>query len=140
MTAFEAWFRRKLERRRLTVREAREVRHVYKRPLGPRSCYAGIRLRVEPADEFSFTSHAAWPEGEEGEAYERSLLDGVLDELLARDVGPVVIRIKVTVLAIEFHPVDSSRHAFYEAARGAIRDALRLDDGGSNVDWQVGAG
>jgi translation elongation factor EF-G len=140
MTAFEAWFGRKLKRRRLTVRQPREVRHVHKRPIGPRSYYAGIRLRVEPADEFSFASDAAWPEGERGDAYEQSILDGVLDELLARDVGPVVTHVKVAVLSIEFHPVDSSQHAFYEAARGAIREALRLEDGESNVDWQFGAG
>ena len=140
MTPFEAWFARKLERRRLSIREAREVAYVHKRALGGRGEYASITMQIEPADDFGFDSVANWPETESAEKYVQSVLDGVLDELLAQDVGFAVTRLRVLVLAVEWHPIDSSQRAFYFAARGAVRRALGLDDWYAyNVDLPTGA-
>lgn len=140
MTSFDAWFARKLARPRLTIREAREVAYVHKRGLGGRGEYAGVTMRFESATDFDFASDARWPENEAAEKYVQSVLDGILDELLAQDVGFVVTRLRIRLLAIEWHAIDSSQRAFYFAARGAARRALGFDGGTYNVDLEVGAG
>jgi hypothetical protein len=85
MTPIDEWFRRKTAARCVGIREAREVSYTHDRHLGPRWEFAGITLRVEPAETFSFESGAVWPEGFRSEDYVPLILDGVLDELLARD-------------------------------------------------------
>ncbi len=123
--------------RTVGVRESREASFTHKRPLGPRGEFASITLRIEPAESFAFESTVAWPENEIALNYNESVLDGVIDELLARDVGPYVTRLRVTALSIEWHPIDSCQRAFYFAARGAIRRGLGLEGGPVNVDWTV---
>ncbi|MHB8974777.1 MAG: hypothetical protein ACYC3X_30495 [Pirellulaceae bacterium] len=141
MNAFDEWFARKLARRRLSIREPREVSHVFKRALGGRGQYAGLTVRFEPADDFSLDFRVQWPENEVAELYEHCVMDGVLDELLTQEIGFVVTRLRVHVLAIEWHPVDSAPIAFYFAARGAVRRGLGLDDWhGYNVDLEISAG
>jgi hypothetical protein len=140
MTAFEDWFRRKTTARTVGIREAREVAFTHKRALGPRGEFGGITLRVEPAESFLFESKAVWPESEVAAAYVESVLDGVIDELLARDVEPYVTKLRVTVLSVEWHAIDSCQRAFYFAARGAIRRGLGLEGGPVNIDWRIGAG
>src|SRR5258706_7218029 len=136
MTIFDEWLRRKLERRSVTIRETREVSHVHRRAAGPRSVYAAIQLRVEPAAALAISCDVQWPNGERAADYVSCITDGVLDELLARDVGPAVTLVRITVISIDFHPVDSSPHAFYIATRAATPEGLQREDRTSNLDWR----
>lgn len=129
------WLSRKLGRGMLSIREPRLSRHLFKQALGARGQFAVVHLRGSPAAEFSFTSAAAWPAPEFAEHYTQAVLDGILDEIYAVDLGPVPSRIAFTLERIEWHDIDSCRHAFYRAARGAVRDILGRDVASSNVDY-----
>jgi hypothetical protein len=63
-----------------------------------------------------------------------AILDGILDELFARDLGHIIAKIAFILESIEFHGVDSSATAFYHAARGAVREILGLDRFPTNVE------
>jgi hypothetical protein len=93
-----------------------------------------VYIRGEPAAEFSFTSVAQWP-GSECD-YTMAVLDGILDELFAVDLGHVPARVKFTLERIEWHDVDSSAVAFYHAARGAVREILGRDQYPGNIDYR----
>jgi hypothetical protein len=140
MTAFDDWFQRKKVARAVGIREMREVSFTHKRASGPRGEFGGITLRVEPAEVFSFSSTVTWPADEIAADYNKSVLDGVIDELIARDVEPYVTLLRVTALSIEWHHIDFCQRAFYFAARGAIRRGLGLEGGPVNINWQIAAG
>lgn len=117
-----------------TIREPRRVTFRHYRVLGPRSESAVVVMRFEPAETFSFASNVRWPAGEHSPLYHECLIDGLLDELLARDIEPFVTGIHVVLDAIEFNAIESSPHAFYLAARGAVREALGIGDK-SNIQY-----
>jgi hypothetical protein len=128
----EVWLTRKRQRRQLPIREKRTSRFKFTRALGPRGQFAVVQLRGEPALEFSYTSVAEWP-GPECD-YSVALLDGILDELFAVELGHVPARIHFTLEKIEWHDVDSSATAFYHAARGAVREILGRGLYPGNID------
>src|SRR4051794_33547045 len=125
MLDFEDWLSRKRERPQGSIRQKRSARFKFTRALGPRGQFAVVHLRGEPAAEFSFTSAAEWP-GPKCD-YSLAVLDGILDELFAVDLGHVPARVQFTLEKIEWHDVDSSAAAFYHAARGAVREILGRD-------------
>jgi hypothetical protein len=128
------WLSRKRARPQLSIREKRSARFKFTRALGPRSQFAVVYLRGEPAKEFSFASVAEWP-GPECD-YTLAVLDGILDELFAVDLGHVPARVQFTLEKIEWHDVDSSAAAFYHAARGAVRGILGSDQFPGNIDYR----
>jgi hypothetical protein len=130
----EEWLSRKRDRPQLPIREVRAARFKFTRPLGPRGQFAVVYLRGEPAAEFSFTSVAEWPEPTCD--YNVAVLDGILDELFATDLGHVPALVKFTLEKIEWHHVDSCAVAFYHAARGAVREILGRDQYPGNIDYR----
>lgn len=130
----ENWLSRKRERPQLSIREKRISRFKFTRALGPRGQFAVVHMRGEPATELSFTSLAKWP-GPTCD-YTEAVLDGILDELFAVDLGHVPARIHFTLEKIEWHDVDSSAVAFYYAARGAVREILGRDQHPGNIDYR----
>ena len=128
------WLSRKRKRPQLSIRDLRTVRFQFMRPLGPRGEFAVVYMRGEPAAEFSFTSVAEW-QGPESD-YTLAVLDGILDELLAVDLGPIPARVQFTLEKIEWHDVDSCAVAFYHAARGAVREILGRDEYPGNIDYR----
>jgi hypothetical protein len=130
----EDWLSRKRNRPHLSIREKRTARFKFTRALGPRGEFAVVYMRGEPAAEFSFTSVAQWP-GPKCD-YTLAVLDGILDELFAVDLGHVPARVQFTLEKIEWHDVDSSAVAFYHAARGAVREILGRDQYPGNIDYQ----
>ena len=80
--------------------------------------------------EFSLASVAEWPSPKCD--YTPAVLDGLLDELFAADLGYVAAKVHFTLEKIEWHDVDSCAAAYYHAARGAVREIL-----GGNIDYQV---
>jgi hypothetical protein len=131
MTVFDAWLSRKLTRGIGTLREARTAEAKFIKVYGPRSDFAVLELTGEPYPEFEFRSKVEWPE--EAEGYNTVVLDGILDELLAANLGPSVIRARFTLETIEWHAVDSSQRAFYFAARDGVRQILALHEWPTNV-------
>jgi hypothetical protein len=130
----EDWLARKSKRPQVSICKARSARFKFKRALGPRGQFAVVHLCGEPATAFAFTSAAQWPSKDDD--YTVAVLDGILDELLAVDLGHVAGRVHFTLQEIEWHDVDSSAVAFYHAARGAVREILGRDEMPGNIDYQ----
>ena len=130
----EDWLSRKRNRPQLSIREKRTSRFKFTRALGARGQFAVVYLRSEPAAEFSFNSVAEWPGPKCN--YTLAVLDGILDELFATDLGHVPALVKFTLEKIEWHDVDSSAVAFYHAARGAVREVLGRDEYPGNIDYR----
>lgn len=128
------WLARKTDRPLLSIRETRSIRFKYTRALGPRGHFAVVHLRGEPATEFAFSSVAEWPTPEDD--YTTAVLDGILDELFAADLGHVAANVRLTLEKIEWHDVDSCAVAFYHAARGAVREIVGRDKYPGNIDHQ----
>jgi hypothetical protein len=130
----EEWLARKRERPQLSIREKRFARFKFARATGPKGQFAVVYLRGEPARAFAFTSIAEWP-SPEGD-YTVAVLDGILDELFAVDLGQVPAQVQFTLEKIEWHDVDSCAVAFYHAARGATREILGRDQFPGNIDYR----
>jgi hypothetical protein len=130
----EDWLARKRERPQLSIREKRSARFKFTRALGSRGQFAVVYLRGEPATGFTFASVAEWPAPNCD--YTMAVLDGILDELFAVDLGHVPARVQFTLERIEWHDVDSCAVAFYHAARGAVREILGRDQYPGNIDYQ----
>ena len=128
---FDEWLARKHSRRLCSIREGRTVTVKHARQLGPRGEFAVVQLRGDPADEFKFDSHAAWPTAQMN--HTTAVLDGILDELFATGLGRVPANIHFTLMAIEWHDVDSCANAFYHAARQAVREILGLETYNYNI-------
>src|SRR5262245_30170627 len=130
----DEWLYRKRVRPQLPIREMRISRFKFTRALGPRGQFAVVYMRGEPASGFSFSSTADWPESRCD--YTVAVLDGILDELFATDLGHIPALVKFTLEKIEWHDVDSSAVAFYHAARGAVREILGSDQYPGNIDYR----
>jgi hypothetical protein len=133
MNYLDHWLARKSSLTQISIRENRSARFRFMRALGPRGQFAVVYLLGEPAEEFGFTSIADWPSSECD--YTTAVLDGILDELFATDLGHIPARVKFTLERIEWHDVDSCAVAFYNAARGAVRDILGRDWYSDNIDY-----
>jgi hypothetical protein len=134
MHYLEEWLARKCGRPQLSIREERSARFKLTRHLGPRGQFAVVHIRGEPANTFGFASVVEWPSPECD--YTAAVLDGILDELFAADLGHVAGKVHFTLEKIEWHDVDSSAVAFYHAARGAVREILGRDWFSDNIDYQ----
>ncbi|HEY7311067.1 MAG TPA: hypothetical protein VH643_17010 [Gemmataceae bacterium] len=122
MTVFEEWLLRKLSRPLWTIRQARTVEETFTRVYGPRGAFARVTLTGEPAEVFEFRSEVQWPF--EPHLYDGAVVDGLLDELIATNLGPTVTKIRFVLREIGWHDVDSSPNAFYQAARMAARKVI----------------
>jgi elongation factor G len=99
-----------------------EIRFV--KQTGGRGQYAHLLLKIEPAEEFIFTSKIAGgvipkeyiPAIEVG--IKQAMQEGVLK-------GYPVVNVKATLLDGSYHPVDSSEIAFRTAALLATRECIR---------------
>ena len=107
----------KTRRPQLSIREARSARFKFVRALGLRGQFAVVDLRAEPAVAFGFRSVAKWPSPKYD--YSVAVLDGMLDELFAADLGHGVAKVEFTLEEIEWHDIDSCAVAFYFAARSS---------------------
>lgn len=83
--------------------------------LGPRFESAGISLRLCTHDKYEFTSIAEWSSDDCSHAVENGVIDGLRESGYDHNLG-----ISVRLEAVEFHPVDSSEHSFYVAAKCAV--------------------
>jgi elongation factor G len=111
-------------RERITQRV--EVEYTYKKVLGPKGDFAGVKFIVEPN------------EPGKGYAFESKIGDGAMKEyipgiekglegVLSAGVvaGFPVMDVKVQLVDAKYHDVDSSPRAFEIASRAAFREALQ---------------
>ena len=111
-------------RERITQRV--EVEYTYKKVLGPKGDFAGVKFIVEPN------------EPGKGYAFESKIGDGAMKEyipgiekglegVLSAGVvaGFPVVDVKVQLVDAKYHDVDSSLRAFEIASRAAFREALQ---------------
>src|SRR5262245_23054425 len=111
MNWFEDWYRRKLARPTTTIRGGTSVEAKFVKIYGPRCAYARIVLAAEPSQEFEFRSEVTWPV--DPDPFNAAVVDGILDELLASDLGRIASRVRFILRDIGWHDVDSSPLAFY---------------------------
>ncbi|GHT96975.1 hypothetical protein AGMMS49545_23480 [Betaproteobacteria bacterium] len=115
--------------------------------LGPRCDFARVRLRFEPADEFSvslkgvvISAEEAISDPESSEFAQAAIL-GALDELVMFSKHPT-LNVHVILEQMEIHSIDSNAHAFRLAGRDAAYKAL-IDSGLSPwnkyVQWSIAA-
>jgi elongation factor G len=111
-------------RERITQRV--EVEYTYKKVLGPKGDFAGVKFIVEPN------------EPGKGYAFESKIVGGAvkeyipgvekgLESVLSSGVvaGFPVVDVKVQLVDAKYHDVDSSLRAFEIASRAAFREALQ---------------
>ncbi|HTU89193.1 MAG TPA: hypothetical protein VMF69_03765 [Gemmataceae bacterium] len=122
MTVFDDWLSRKLSRPAWTIRQERTVEEKFSRICGPHMAFARIILTGEPGESFDFRSVVQWPA--EPQRYDAAVVDGLLDELLATNLGPAIMKVRFVLREIGWHEVDSSPNAFYQAARIAVRKVI----------------
>jgi elongation factor G len=110
-------------RERITRRV--EVEYVYKKVLGPKGDFAGVKFIVEPNEpgkSYAFESKI-------GDGAMKEYIPGVekgLESVLSSGVvaGFPVMDVKVQLVDAKYHDVDSSPRAFEIASRAAFREAL----------------
>ncbi len=122
----EEWYKRKLARKKLTLKGIVHSSVEYKRPFGGSCDYAGLSVIVEPNDGFLFDSHVEWPD--EIGNQETPIIDGFLDSILSAGVGAGLLNVKITLKSIKWHFVDTNPRAFYMAAKKSFEDESRFEN------------
>src|SRR6516162_6850616 len=89
-TYLDAWLDSKKQLRLLSIREKRRSRFRYYRQTGPKGQFAVVTLSGQPAEDFAFESLANWPCPNDD--YSIAVLEGILDELFATDLGYAVAK------------------------------------------------
>ncbi len=91
--------------------------------VGPRFIAAGLTVRLEYADDYKFVSDAVWESDNYTEAVERGVLDGLIESEIDPELG-----IHVTLLQVNFDPIDSSWMAFYVAAKSVVLSRVAISE------------
>jgi elongation factor G-like protein len=131
MKQISYWLERKLSQQVLILKESVTVTQEYKKVTGGRSFYAKIVLSSKPANSFSFTSEAIWPE----EKCDDDVLTGILDVLLSSDKRSV-LGCEFILEEIVWHEIDSNGYAYYIAARQATERVLRRGEYPDNISYE----
>jgi translation elongation factor EF-G len=129
MNYLDLWIANLLGRK--SVRLTHEVSVVGNREkhLGPRSEFAKVVMKIEPAEGFEVVDNVP---------YRKELEDlGVAWPLSAvfAEFGPLY-KIRVTLNDAAYHEVDSSENAFREAGRDAGRNLVELANRDRLIDWR----
>lgn len=127
MNYLDLWITNLLERK--SVRLAREVSVAGHREkhLGPRSEFAKVAMKIEPAEAFEVIDNVPYRKDLEGlgVAWPQSAVFGLLDVVMFAEFGPLY-KIRVTLNDAAYHEVASSERAFREAGRDAGRNLVEL--------------
>ena len=137
MNYLDLWIANLLGRK--SVRLTREVSVVGHREkhLGPRSEFAKVVMKIEPAEGFEVVDNVPYRKELEGlgVAWPLSAVFGLLDVVMFAEFGSLY-KIKVTLNDAAYHEVDSSENAFREAGRDAGRNLVELADRDRLIDWR----
>lgn len=85
-------------------------------PLGPRQLAAGVHLSISSHESYEFVVAANWDDDDYSRVVERGVRDGLREAGYDPDLG-----VRVSVIGVESHPVNSSEHCFYIAAKCATK-------------------
>jgi hypothetical protein len=83
--------------------------------------YGKVRISAAPAESFSFSSEASWPQ----ESYENAVRRGITDGLAEAGIG-TEFGAKFVLEEIEWHEVNSCELGYWEAAKQATQEILRM--------------
>lgn len=95
---------------------------------GPRALFGWVKLSARPADSFSYLSKVKWP----SENYDQAIFLGLFDVLLSVDMYPI-FGLSVEVEEIKWHDIDSCYFGYYQAARKAALEIVKIE----NVNFEV---
>jgi elongation factor G len=107
------------------LRKAVEVEGLRDKHLGPRWEYAKVKLRIEPAESFEVGFEMPRIAGSERATFMDAVIMGLLDVVVVMETSPM-IDIRVTLVELIEHEVDSSQRAFRMAGRDAGQNLLRM--------------
>ncbi len=124
MNYLEEWTTSIIRRPSAKLKEPVEVDGLRNAHLGPRWEFAKVRMRVEPSDKFEVRFEIPRNEGSERAIYMDAAIMGLLDAVLVSESSPM-IEIRVTLIGMEAHEVDSSPRAFRMAGRDAGQNLLK---------------
>lgn len=91
--------------------------------LGPRFQFARVQVSVEPAPEFEVVDRTPVSKELRELDFPDWFVFGMLDVLLSAEPHPLH-KIRVTLVAVEFDPIDTSAAAFRHAGRDAARKVM----------------
>jgi hypothetical protein len=92
----------------------------YKRPAGPRSNEAGLRLTCTTSEHFFFRSNALWEIDNYNEAVEKGVIEVIAE---VKHLNP---KLGFVLEEIEIHDVNSSWMTFYRASGAATKAIIEL--------------
>ena len=119
MRYFEKWFESLLGQPSLTLKKPLHINGICKKHLGPRLEYAIIELQVEPSDVFALEfSKEILALNEESKNLVDSAIYGILDIIMVAKSLPLK-NIKINIIHVDIHPIDSNKAAFRKAGRDA---------------------
>ncbi len=125
------WLNEKTQHNWVGIIEPRTVNHEWKKHTGGRIMFAGLTLRVEPKNGFELIISEPEIEGE----YVKAVKNGIISVLLSQSWSPI-LNLKIRVLNLDVHEINSSYAAFYQVSKESIEIALGLkEDEKFNINW-----
>jgi hypothetical protein len=124
MNYLEEWATSIIKKPSAKLKEPVEVDGLRDAHLGPRWEYAKVRMRIEPSDGFDVRFEISQNMSTKQSTYLDAAIMGLLDVILLAESSPL-IDIRVIVIGLEEHEVDSSPRAFRMAGRDAGQNLLR---------------
>jgi hypothetical protein len=124
MNYLEEWAVSIIRRPSAKLKATVEIDGLRNAHLGPRWEYAKVRMRIEPSDGFDVRFDIPRNPGTEQATYLDAAIMGLLDVVLVSESSPLT-DIRVTVISIEEHEIDSSPRAFRMAGRDAGQSLLQ---------------
>lgn len=117
MNYLAAWQQNVVSRPSLRLREAVELETLREANLGPRWEWAKIKVRAEPSEQLEIFIKLAVEQPHFLEyGYIDAAIFGLLDTLLLAAQSPLT-KVRLTLIELHDHEVDSSQNAFRMAGR-----------------------
>jgi Elongation factor G, domain IV len=127
MVTIADWLRNYEDLQPVGIRKKSRIEGTCKKVMGARSLFAKVSLEFSPSNGLEFVSTLSGEEQQacEEEGWLQPICLGVLDVMLVHPVTPINV-FRCAIVAVEYHPIDSSRQAFRLAARQAAEEFLRM--------------
>jgi hypothetical protein len=122
---YDGWLKRKLEQQPVELAQSWTVTKEWRHITGGRIMYADLTLTAEPFEAFAYVEQVNWPI--DYPYFKHCVLDGILTGVLI-DLGHVPTRVRFTLNAIKWEEQNSVPHAYYQAAREAVKEIFGLNE------------
>jgi hypothetical protein len=121
----ESWLSELANRPQRTISESFAVTGTINRHTGPKIDNMSVRVNFAPADDFTVVNKVPMTEELIDLRFPEMVVFGILDLMMTAEWTPVV-KIKITLEAADYHPIDCSPWGFLEAGRDAARKAIQV--------------